>query len=195
MTSITRPRLALFAALALLMAATRLNHFGMVPDASWAVFFLGGFYLWSHTRWAFPALMVLAVAVDYAVITGGGASFWSHYCVSPGYWMLLPAHFALWAAGAGLRHFGREKPLRQLAGLAPALLLGVAACHLFAQGGFYWLASAVAEPTLAGWATNYGHWFMPYLGTTALYVGLALPVHALAGLMQRARPSTVHAQR
>ena len=195
MTSITRPRLALFAALALLMAATRLNHFGMVPDASWAVFFLGGFYLWSNTRWAFPALMVLAVAVDYVVITGTGASFWSHYCVSPGYWMLLPAHFALWAAGAGLRRFGQDKPLRQLAGLAPALLLGVAACHLFAQGGFYWLANAVAEPSVAGWAANYGHWFMPYLGTTALYVGLALPVHVLAALMQRARPSTVDARR
>lgn len=195
MTSITRPRLALFAVLALLMAATRLNHFGMVPDASWAVFFLGGFYLWSNTRWAFPALMVLAMAVDYVVITGNGASFWSHYCMSPGYWMLLPAHFALWAAGAGLRRFGQDKPLRQLAGLAPALLVGVAACHLFAQGGFYWLASAVAEPTLAGWAANYGHWFMPYLGTTALYVGLALPVHALAALMQRARPSTADARR
>ena len=195
MTSITRPRLALFAVLALLMAATRLNHFGMVPDASWAVFFLGGFYLWSNTRWAFPALMVLAVAVDYVVITGTGASFWSHYCMSPGYWMLLPAHFALWAAGAGLRRFGQDKPLRQLAGLAPALLAGVAACHLFAQGGFYWLASAVAEPTLAGWATNYGHWFMPYLGTTALYVGLALPVHALAMLVKRALPSTADARR
>lgn len=190
MTSITRPRLALFTVLALLMAATRLNHFGVVPDASWAVFFLGGFYLWGATRWAFPALMVLAVAVDYAVISGSGASFWSHYCVSPGYWMLLPAHFALWAAGAGLRRFGQDKPLRQLAGLAPALLLGVAACHLFAQGGFYWLASAVAEPTLAGWATNYGHWFMPYLGTTAFYVALAVPVHAVAVLMQRARPAT-----
>ena len=189
MTSITRPRLALFTVLALLMAATRLNHFGVVPDASWAVFFLGGFYLWGATRWAFPALMVLAVAVDYAVISGSGASFWSHYCVSPGYWMLLPAHFALWAAGAGLRRFGQEKPLRQLAGLAPALLLGVAACHLFAQGGFYWLANAVAEPTFAGWATNYGHWFMPYLGTTALYVALAVPVHAAAVLMKRTRPA------
>lgn len=186
MTPITRSRLAVFAALALLMAATRLNHFGVVPDASWAVFALGGFYLAGGTRWAFPALMVLAVAVDYVVITGTGASFWSHYCVSPGYWMLLPAHFALWAAGAGLRRFGQDKPLRQLAGLAPALLLGVAACHLFAQGGFYWLSDVVANPTVAGWAKNYADWFMPYLGTTALYVGIAVVLHALVAALRRA---------
>ena len=186
MTSITRPRLALFTVLALVMAVTRFNHFGLVPDASWAVFALGGFYLSAHTRWAFPALMVLAVAVDYVVITGSGASFWTHYCVSPGYWMLLPAHFSLWAAGAGLRKFGQDKPLRLLAGLAPALLLGVAACHLFAQGGFYWLSDAVASPSVAGWAKNYADWFMPYLGTTALYVGLAVVVHALVKQLQRA---------
>ncbi|HEX5693415.1 MAG TPA: hypothetical protein VFY00_02215 [Arenimonas sp.] len=189
MTSITRSRLALFTVLALVMAATRLNHFGMVPDASWAVFALGGFYLSANTRWAFPALMLLAVVVDYVVITSTGTSFWTHYCVSPGYWMLLPAHFALWAAGAGLRRFGQGKPLRVLAGLAPALLLGVAACHLFAQGGFYWLSDAVANPSVAGWAKNYADWFMPYLGTTALYVGLAVVAHALVRLVQRANPA------
>ena len=106
--------------------------------------------------------------------------------MSPGYWMLLPAHFALWAAGAGLRRFGQDKPLRQLAGLAPALLLGVAACHLFAQGGFYWLSDVVANPTVAGWAKNYADWFMPYLGTTALYVGIAVVVHALVAALRRA---------
>lgn len=178
MTSTQYPRPALFAALALLMAATRLNHFGAVPDASWAVFLLAGFYLAGSVRWAFPALMVLAVAVDYVVITGTGASFWSHYCMSPGYWALLPAHFALWMAGAGLRRFGEGKPLRQLAGLAPAVLMGVVACHFFAQGGFYWLSDAVANPTVAGWAKNYADWFPAYLGTTALYVGLAAALHA-----------------
>ena len=75
MTLTRRPRLALFAALAVLMAATRLNHFGAVPDASWAVFLLAGFYLAGSVRWAFPALMVLAVAVDYVVITGAGRGF------------------------------------------------------------------------------------------------------------------------
>ena len=38
--------------LVLLMAGTRINHFAPIPDASWAVFFIGGFYLRDWTRWA-----------------------------------------------------------------------------------------------------------------------------------------------
>lgn len=186
MTLTRRPRLALFAALAVLMAATRLNHFGAVPDASWAVFLLAGFYLAGSVRWAFPALMVLAVAVDYVVITGSGLSFWSHYCVSPGYWFLLPAHFALWAAGAGLARFGQDRPLRQLGGLAPALLGGVALCHLFAQGGFYWFSSSVVEPTVAGWAKNYSDWLLPYARVAFAWVAVGAALHlALAPLSAR----------
>jgi hypothetical protein len=64
MTLTTRSRLTIFLVLAAVMAATRLNHFGVVPDASWAVFFIAGFYLRGSARWAFPALMVLAVAID-----------------------------------------------------------------------------------------------------------------------------------
>ena len=35
-------RTGIFALLAIVMAATRVNHFGALPDATWAVFFLGG---------------------------------------------------------------------------------------------------------------------------------------------------------
>ena len=38
-------RAIILSLLVLLMAGTRLNHFAPVPDASWAVFFIGGFYL------------------------------------------------------------------------------------------------------------------------------------------------------
>ena len=94
--------LALLAGLALVMVATRANHFAAIPDASWAVFFVGGFYLRHFTKWAFPLLMALAVVIDYVVITAQGINFWSHYCVSPGYWMLVPAYFSLWFGGMWL---------------------------------------------------------------------------------------------
>jgi len=180
MTLTLRTRLALFAALAAVMAATRLNHFGFVPDASWAVFFVAGFYLRGSARWAFPALMALAVAVDYVVITGTGQNFWTHYCVSPGYWFLVPAHAAMWLGGSLLRQGHRGLGLRTLALLAVSLSASVATCHFFAQGGFYWLASAVAEPTVAGWAKNYADWFLPYLRSASLYVGAAAVIHAMA---------------
>lgn len=171
---------AAFLLLALLMAATRVNHFGLLPDASWAVFFIAGFYLRAQVRWAFPALMALAVAVDYAVVSGTGQDFWRHYCVSPGYWFLLPAHFSMWIGGALLARLAQRGDRLALAGLAPVLLVAVLACHLFAQGGFYWLSDAVAAPTLAGWWKNYLDWLPAYLRTSVMYVGAATGLH-LAG--------------
>lgn len=162
--------------LVLLMAATRshvFSHFTPVPDASWAVFFIGGFYLRGWARWAFPLLMVLAVAIDWFVITGQGIDFWSHYCVSAGYWFLVPAHLAMWMGGLWLRRGYAGASLAALGKLVLAVVVATAACHLFAQGGFYWLSSSVAEPTVAGWWKNYTDWFLPYLRSTAMFVSVA----------------------
>lgn len=171
--------LALLAGLALLMIATRANHFAAIPDASWAVFFVGGFYLRQWTKWAFPLLMALAVAIDYVVITAQGIDFWSHYCISPGYWMLVPAYFSLWAGGLWLaRQDGGSA--ERLSKLVFAVVASVAVCQLFSQGGFYWLSDAVANKTVAGWAKNYTDWVGPYLLTTAMYVAGALALHVTA---------------
>jgi hypothetical protein len=139
--------------LVLLLAATRVNHFAAIPDASWAVFFIGGFYLARWTRWAFPLLMVFAVLVDWIVIRSSGLDFWAGG-------MLL-----------GRNYQSARWPV--LAKGALLLVASVAVCHLLAQGGFYWTSRNVAEPTLAGWAQNYVQWFGPYLRTTAIYVALA----------------------
>lgn len=172
-----RHALAVFAFLALVMAATRANHFGAVPDASWAVFFASGVYLAGHQRWAFPALMALAVLVDYLVITASGLSFWTHYCVSPGYWFLLPAHAALMAAGQWAAAKGLAPRWALLPRFVAALAVGVFACHLLAQGGFYWFSGSVAEPTLAGWAKNFSDWLLPYAQVSFAYVGLGALLH------------------
>ncbi|MBE2210235.1 MAG: hypothetical protein IAE66_01415 [Xanthomonadaceae bacterium] len=171
--------LSILIALALVMVATRFNHFAAIPDASWAVFFVGGFYLRRWTKWAFPLLMALAVFIDWAVITSQGIDFWSHYCVSPGYWMLVPAYFSLWFGGMWLAKQEGSIGAR-LGKLALAVVASVAACQLFAQGGFYWLSDVVADKTVAGWAKNYFDWVGPYLMTTAMYVGGALALHVTA---------------
>lgn len=172
----------LFLLLALLMAATRINHFGALPDASWAVFFIAGFYLSKQMRWVFPSLMALAVAADYFVISNSGVNFWTHYCVSPGYWFLLPAHFAMWMGGDVVARLAKRSNGLGLASLAPVLLLAVVLCHLFAQGGFYWFSShwfaeGATGPTFAGWWKNYTDWLPAYLTTAAIYVGVASVMH------------------
>ncbi|MBD8524532.1 hypothetical protein [Pseudomarimonas arenosa] len=188
--SATRKHALAFAALALVMVLTRIHHFGPIPDASWAVFFGAGFWMGRAWRWAFPSLMLVAVTVDYFVITASGQNFFSHYCVSPGYWMLLPAHAAMWAGGRLLALRAQRPAWQRGLELLVVVPAAVALCHLFAQGGFYWLSDVVAEPTVAGWAKNYADWFLPYLKVAAIYIGLAAlgqaSVEALSGQSLRA---------
>ncbi len=188
-------RATLFASLAALLAATRLHHFGAVPDASWAVFFIAGFYLVRDARWAFPVLMALAVLVDWIAITRQGLSFWSHYCVSPAYWCLVPAYFAMWAGGTWLRRRVGGGAFADVARLVGSLAVAVVVCHLIAQGSFYWISSSVAEPTVAGWWKNYTDWLLPYARVAAMYVGAAAMLHVLATrvLPRQAGARPVHA--
>jgi hypothetical protein len=183
--------------LVLLMAATRthlFSHFAPVPDASWAVFFIGGFYLGAWARWAFPLLMVLAVAIDWYVISSQGIPFWSHYCVSPGYWFLIPAHLAMWLGGLWLRRGYRGASLPALGRLAASVVVATALCHLFAQGGFYWTSDSVAAPSVAGWAQNYADWFPPYLRTTAMFVAVAALAQVVCERIVKVAPTQVEDQ-
>lgn len=182
MTLSTSQRAGILLALAVVMMATRINHFSAIPDASWALFFAGGFYLRGWGRWVFPALMLLAVAVDWYVITGTGVSFWSHYCVSVGYWFLVPAYGAMWLGGLLLRKHYSGLTARSLGWLAVSFVASVAACYLVSNGSFYWLSDSVPNPTLAGWTKNLSDWFLPYLYTAAIYVAGATVVHALVVL-------------
>ena len=170
-------RATILVLLAVALSATRLHHFALVPDASWAVFFVAGFYLRDWVRGAFPALMALAVLVDVLVVTSQGTPFWQSYCVSPAYAALLPAYYALWAGGQWLARGGDVASPRRAARLLLALPLAVVACHLVAQGSFYWISANIAEPTVAGWWENFTTWLVPYLRVTAAYVALVALAH------------------
>lgn len=179
-------RLGIFALLALVMAATRLHHFDALPDASWGVFFLAGFWLRGSARWAFPLLIAEAVLVDFFVITGSGLDFWSHYCVSPAYWF-LPAYFgALWLGGSWLAKHQQGLRLPTLGLAAIALVVSETVSYLISNGSFYWLGSSVPLPRSAGsWFANLGDWYLPFLATTALYVGIGAVLHVVATLLAR----------
>ncbi|WP_226470362.1 hypothetical protein [Luteimonas panaciterrae] len=179
----TLQRAIVLSLLVLLMGATRshyFSHFAPVPDASWAIFFIGGFYLRAWTRWAFPLLMVLAVGIDWVVITGQGIGFWEHYCMSPAYWFLIPAHLTMWLGGMWMRQHYQGASVPALGRLALSVVAATALCHLLAQGSFYWISRNVAEPTFAGWWQNYAQWFLPYLQSTATFVGVAAVAQAVS---------------
>ncbi|HET6433359.1 hypothetical protein [Dyella sp.] len=183
-------RLGIFSALALVMAATRLHHFDALPDASWGVFFLAGFWLRGSARWAFPLLMAEAVLVDFFAITSQGLSFWSHYCVSLSYWCLLPSYFALWLGGSWLARHQNGLRASTLGLAAISLLVSEGVCYLLSNGSFYWLASSVPMPrTLDAWFANLGDWYLPFLQTTALYVAIGAVLHVIVVLLARTAPT------
>jgi hypothetical protein len=188
-TSTTR-RLAIFLGLALVMGVTRIHpsllHHALW-DASWGVFFLAGFWLRGQGRWAFPLLMAEAVLADYLVITGQGIDFWSHYCVSPAYWFLVPSYGVLWLGGSWLAKRQQGLNLRTLGLAVAALLVAEGLCYLISNGSFYWISASVPAPrNLAAWLANLGDWYLPFLAGTAVYVALGAVLHALATQLSRA---------
>ena len=100
MISDNRKQIAIGATLALLTVATHGHHYASalnLPPATWAVFFLAGFYFRSARM--FAALLVEVVILDYLATNIGGVS---HYCISPAYGFLLPAYGSLWLAGRAM---------------------------------------------------------------------------------------------
>ena len=165
-----------FLALAATMAATRFGHCGSAwapPDASWAVFFVAGFYLASEWRWALPALLVGAVAVDFAAIRYYG---FSDYCVTAAYWFIVPAYSLLWLGGAWLSRRYQRAP-GDLRRLALTLALSVSACFLLTEGSFYWLGARIEHVSIAGWWSNFLSWYGYFMLVTCTYVGLVALGH------------------
>jgi hypothetical protein len=167
------------------MAATRFHHFGdalHLPDASWAIFFLAGFYL--TPAWML-GLMLEAVAIDAAAIGFMGVSA---YCLTPAYAGLQVAHLALWAGGRSARSLGSGSagPLR----LAGAALVATALAFLVSNGTFYWFGGRVADTSLAQFAWTFVDYAPKFLASTLLYLGVAAGVHALAGSLARDRAAT-----
>ena len=172
-----RARLITGALLALLMLATRGQHFSAInlPSASAAVFFLGGLLL--TARWAFPALFLQAVALDMYAITFGGVSDW---CVTAAYGFLLPAYGVLWLGGRLYARLHREQ-LSSLAFFISLVLASSFLSHLLSSGGFWFFSGRYPEPTLANFLPRIEHYYPLMLQSMAIYLTLA------AGLLLASR--------
>ena len=178
--------LALFAVLALVMLVTRthsLSQYVHLPDTSWASFFVAGYYI--RSRAAFPALFLLAFAIDLFVIgVMGGSSF----CFTPAYWMLVPACGVMWLAG----RFAAARMGASLAHLPAVVgLVAGATCvaQLFSSGGFYFLGGRFAEPSLVEFAGRMMRYFPASLLSTLIWTGIALAGHMVVMLLNSSQIS------
>lgn len=166
-----------------LMAATRFHHFGdalHMPDASWAIFFLAGFYL--APAWLL-ALLVQAVAIDYVAIEMLGTSA---FCVTPAYAALLPAYAALWLGGRWLARKA-STDLNGLGRLAGAALASTLVAFALSNGAFYWFGGRVAETSLAQYVQTWIDYAPGFLGSTLLYLSVAVLAHLAVSTRLRAR--------
>jgi len=182
----TPNRYLLPAALALLMLATRSDHFGSslhLPDASLAVFFLAGYYL--RGPWVFPLFLGLAGLIDYVAIAHFGVS---DFCVSTAYAFLIPAYAAPWAAGFWLR--GKIVwSGAALARVAGAWLAGAGLSFLLSNGSFYWLSGRIAEPAWGHFLEQAGRYGLSYLTVPLAYLALAAVLHGLFQSLAGLRPA------
>ncbi|WP_047540820.1 hypothetical protein [Methylotenera versatilis] len=92
--------LAIAAVIAFFMLLTRGSHVlthVSLPDASLVLFLLGGLLL-KRAAW-FIAFFVLATVIDF-----GAAAFdpVQGFCLTDGYWGLIPAYGAMWLGGVWL---------------------------------------------------------------------------------------------
>lgn len=177
----------LFVALAALMLATRFHHFGTalhLPDASMAIFFLGGLYLRKH--WQFAVFALLAGVIDWAAVSLQGTS---DFCVTPAYSFLLPAYAVLWY---GARLYANRMELTWTAALVAVGVAVVCASLSFAisNGAFYWIGGKHADTSFAGWVASLLQWGPLFVRTTVTYIVAALALHALYARVVRSRAQT-----
>jgi len=171
----------IIAALVLLMAATRYNHFGSavsLPDASLAVFFVAGFFL-SQRVWsaivAFVALLLLAGGIDYYAINVAGVSDW---CVTPAYWFLIPTYASMWLGG---RWFSTrpQNSWRSLTLFGVVSWFATTVAFLISNLSFFLLAGRFSAMSAAEYAGNVMQYYPPYLGGSLMYLALTAVIYIL----------------
>lgn len=190
MNKIQNKSVWLGAGLVLLMAATRMHHFGTslhLPDASLAVFLLAGFFIASPLL--FVGLFVEAVALDYIAITHLGVS---DFCVTPAYWALIPTYAVLWFAG---RYAARKQQysLRGLGVFSALSFAAVSVAFVISNGSFYLLSGKFSDMSVAEYAARVAQYYVPYVTGALIYLLPAVLLYALLARRHEAVQPVNHA--
>jgi len=181
MTTAKRP--AIFLALLALLAVTRVGHFGSavsLPDASLAVFLLGG--LWLGGLRCFAAYAIVVFGIDVFLAKTAVEAGW---CLTPAYGGLVAAYGAVWLFGRLLAKTP-ELPVLRLAGIG---LLAVATHFLISNLSFWALSGYFGQMALTDYAATVIKYFPPYVASTSLYLALGWIAHRVITTRLKATPS------
>lgn len=181
--------IAIYATLAALMAATRFNHFGSavsLPDASFAIFFLGGLYWARFARASIAAFIMLileAGLIDYYTTSIQGVSDW---CMTPAYWFLIPTYGSLWLVG---RWFAQRHTMegRGLVGLAFAAWAASSFAFIFSNAAFYMFSEHFAVMSAAEYISRVTQYYGSYVSAALLYIACAVGIQMIFGITGKQR--------
>ena len=185
MKPLSRPLFTAVASLfAMVMIATRFNHFGdalHLPDASMALFFLGGLYLRKHL--AFLGFVVLSVLIDWYSVSYAGVS---DFCITVAYAFLPLAYAVLWYAGRLLapRYNGS---LASHGMVFAGIVVSATLSYAVSNGAFYWLGGRYANPHVGEYLMRLWQWGPLFVRTTLCYIALGLALHSLPAWIARRR--------
>jgi hypothetical protein len=164
MTLSTPRRLLLLLVLALAVAATRVSHFGtseLLPDASLAVFLLGGMLLGGWQ--CFAILFAVAFGADVLSAKTAEEAGW---CLTPAYWGLLPTYAVLWLAGRWLGKHDGPSFVRD-AGMSVA---AIALAFVISNATWFAFSNTLGGMNAGDFALTVAKYFPPYLGSAMLYL-------------------------
>jgi len=162
--------------LSAIMWLTRGHHMASLahlPDASWAIFLIAGFYFSSFA--VIALFLAQAFLVDYLVVTQLGIG---QSCFTVAYSFLLPSYLSLWFAGRWLsKHYALN--LSTFKNFLLAGLFGTIICELISSGSYYFI-NVPGQASFAGFVSRIIQ-YLPYaLEITMGYLLIALAMHLVA---------------
>ena len=160
-------QIAIAVMIGFLMMLTRGSHVltqVSLPDASLALLLIGGLYL-RKALW-FGVFILLATAIDF-----GAAAIDSiqAFCLTPGYWGMLPTYAVMWLAGVWLSK--QAEPLNVVKYAIAGMLATIAAFVISTQTYYLFSGRFPAEGVVE--SMKHGWEYLPsYLGFTVMYLAI-----------------------
>jgi len=150
-----------------LMIITRGNHVTTLyafPDASLTLFLIGGIYLKSIRF--FITLFLFGLFIDF------GASALDPklgFCLTKGYWGLVPAYAILWVCGYFLN---KRKYLQKLSIFIPYVSVAVVLAFFISTQTYYLFSGRFGSPSLAESILHGWEYLPQYFLSSFIYIGL-----------------------
>ena len=157
--------LAIAAALAFFMLLTRGSHVlthVALPDASLALLLIGGLCL-RKAAW-FVGFVMLATAIDFSA---AAIDSLQAYCLTIGYWGMLPTYAAMWLTGVWL---GKQSNGLGVLKFSLAAVVSTLAAFVISTQTYYLFSGRFPNHGLVE-TMQYGWNYLPsYLAYTAIYL-------------------------